>query len=64
MAHDLSAPLTTEEFAGLTEANKGITQGPVGHEQVERLVELGYVIRRLGTLSLTVAGNLRLATGQ
>ena len=64
MAHDLTTPLSQEEFAALKEASKGISQLDIRQEHAERLVELGYVTRRLGSLSVTVAGNLRLATGK
>jgi len=64
MAHDLTTPLTAEEFAALKEASRGIAQLDIRQEHAERLVELGYLVRRLGSLSVTVAGNLRLAAGK
>jgi len=64
MAHDLTTPLTADEFAALKEASKGISQADIRQEHAERLVELGYLVRRLGSLSVTVAGNLRLAAGK
>ena len=61
MNDDLS--LTFEEFSALGEASRGIAQGPIPQEHIERLIALGYVIRRLGTISLTLAGSRRFANG-
>ena len=64
MADDLTTPLTDEEFAALKEASRGISQLEIPQEHAERLVELGYLVRRLGSFSVTVAGNIRLAAGK
>ena len=63
MPQDVSAPLTTEEFAALREATKGLSQGDI-QEHAERLIELGYLSKRLGSLVVTTAGNQRLTAGQ
>lgn len=55
--------LSTEEFDSLREVGKGDTQGDIPQMHWERLVALGYALRRLGTLGLTESGKRRLATG-
>ncbi len=55
--------LSTEEFDSLREVGKGDTQGDIPQMHWERLVALGYALRRLGTLGLTEFGKRRLATG-
>lgn len=55
--------LSTEEFASLAELGKGNAQGDIPQLHWERLVALGYALRRLGTLGLTDSGKRRLARG-
>ena len=55
--------LSAEEFASLREVGKGDAQGDIPQMHWERLVALGYALRRLGTLGLTESGKRRLATG-
>ena len=64
MPEDLSAPLSAEEFAAMREATKGLSQGDIRQENAARLIELGYLSRRLGSLVVTTAGNRRLTAGQ
>ncbi|PSO18855.1 hypothetical protein [Bradyrhizobium sp. MOS003] len=61
---DSTAALSSDEFASLTEIGKGKAQGDIPQAHGERLVDLGYVIRRLGELELTSSGTRRLAAGQ
>ena len=58
-----AALLSTEEFDSLREVGKGDGQGDIPQIHWERLVALGYALRRLGTLGLTDSGKRRLATG-
>jgi hypothetical protein len=60
---DPPASLSTEEFASLREVGKGDAQGDIPQAHWERLVALGYALRRLGTLGLTESGKRRLETG-
>jgi hypothetical protein len=55
--------LSTEEFESLREVSKGDAQGDIPQLHWERLVALGYALRRLGILGLTEPGTRRLATG-
>ena len=61
---DSSVALRADEFASLAEIGKGKAQGDIPQAHGERLVDLGYVIRRLGELELTSSGTRRLAAGQ
>ena len=63
MPHDPVALLSSEEFTSLLEVGKGDAQGDVPQLHWERLVALGYALRRLGVLGLTEAGIRRLAAG-
>jgi len=68
MAHSRLAPspadmLSAEEFRSLREVSKGDAQGEIPQMHWERLVVLGYALRRLGTLGLTDSGKRRLAAG-
>jgi hypothetical protein len=63
MVHDSPAPLSSEEFASLVEVSRGDTQRDIPQLHWERLVALGYALRRLGVLGLTEAGIRRLAAG-
>ena len=55
--------LSTEEFGLLREVSKGDAQGDIPQMHWERLVALGYALRRLGTLGLTESGKRRLVLG-
>lgn len=48
--------LSNEELASLREVSKGNAQGDIPQVHWERLVALGYALRRLGTLQLTESG--------
>jgi hypothetical protein len=63
MVHDPPAPLSSEEFDSLFEVSKGDAQSDIPQLHWERLVALGYALRRLGVLGLTEAGIRRLAAG-
>jgi hypothetical protein len=63
MVQDPFALLSAEEFASLSEVGKGDVQRDIPQAHWERLVGLGYALRRLGTLGLTEAGKRRLAAG-
>jgi len=56
--------LTTDEFASLLEVSKGEAQQEIPQLHWERLVGLGYAVRRLGELGLTASGIRRVATGR
>jgi hypothetical protein len=55
--------LSAEEFASLLEVSKGEAQREIPQLHWERLVSLGYAVRRLGELGLTASGTRRLAAG-
>jgi hypothetical protein len=57
-------PLSLDEFASLREVGKGNAQGEIPQLHWERLVGLGYAVRRLGELGLTASGLRRLAKGE
>jgi hypothetical protein len=61
---DQQPALSTEEFASLREVGKGDAQLEIPQSHWERLVGLGYAIRRLGELGLTASGTRRLALGE
>ena len=63
MALDPSGPLSSEELASLFEVSKGDAQRDIPQIHWERLVALGYALRRLGVLGLTEAGKRQLAAG-
>jgi hypothetical protein len=63
MAQESPAPLSSEEFASLLEVSKGDAQRDIPQLHWERLVAMGYALRRLGVLGLTEAGIRRLAAG-
>ena len=56
--------LSSDEFDSLLEVSKGEAQRDIPQLHWERLVGLGYVVRRLGELGLTASGIRRLATGE
>lgn len=60
---DPPALLSIEEFDSLREVGKGDAQGDIPQMHWERLVALGYALRRLGTLGLTESGKRRLEMG-
>ena len=64
MVQDSPAPLSSEEFGSLVEVSKGDSQRDIPQLHWERLVGLGYALRRLGTLGLTASGIHRLAAGK
>jgi hypothetical protein len=64
MMTDASPALSNEEFASLIEVSKGETQQEIPQLHWERLVGLGYAVRRLGELGLTASGLRRLALGE
>jgi hypothetical protein len=56
--------LSPDEFDSLREVSKGEAQQEIPQLHWERLVALGYAVRRLGELGLTASGTRRLAAGQ
>jgi hypothetical protein len=56
--------LSSDEFASLVEVSKGEAQREIPQLHWERLVGLGYAVRRLGELGLTASGIRRLAAGK
>ncbi len=64
MTDDDSAQLSSEEFDSLLEVSKGEAQRDIPQLHWERLVALGYALRRLGVLGLTELGTRRLAAGK
>ena len=63
MVQNAAAPLSSEEFSSLLELDKGEAQRDIPQNHWERLVTLGYALRRLGVLGLTEDGKRRLAAG-
>jgi hypothetical protein len=61
---DQHPALSMEEFASLREVSKGTAQLEIPQLHWERLVGLGYAVRRLGELGLTASGTRRLAQGE
>ena len=55
--------LSSDEFESLREVSKGDAQREIPQLHWERLVGLGYAMRRLGELDVTAAGIRRLAAG-
>jgi hypothetical protein len=64
MAHVPPAVLSSDELASLLEVSKGYAHRGIPQLHWERLVALGYAIRRPGVLGLTEAGIRRLAAGK
>jgi hypothetical protein len=56
--------LSADEFASLLEVSKGDAQQEIPQSHWERLVDLGYAVRRLGELGLTASGMRRLTAGK
>jgi hypothetical protein len=63
MTSDRSPALSPDEFESLREVSKGDAQLEIPQLHWERLVGLGYAVRRLGELGLTASGARRLAAG-
>jgi hypothetical protein len=63
MMNDRLPELTPDEFDSLREVGKGDAQREIPQLHWERLVGLGYAVRRLGQLGLTASGIRRLAVG-
>lgn len=61
---DHSPALSADEFASLLEVSRGDAQCDIPQAHWERLVGLGYAVRRLGELGLTASGLRRLAAGK
>jgi hypothetical protein len=64
MTNDRPLALSPEEFDSLREVSKGDAQRDIPQLHWERLVGLGYAVRRLGELGLTASGIRRLAAGK
>ena len=64
MTNDRPLALSPEEFDSLREVSKGDAQREIPQLHWERLVRLGYAVRRLGELGLTASGIRRLAAGK
>ena len=64
MMTDHPPDLSPDEFNSLLEVSKGDAQGEIPQLHWERLVRLGYAVRRLGVLGLTASGLRRLALGE
>ena len=50
MVQESPAPLSSEEFASLLEVSKADAQRDIPQLHWERLVAMGYALRRLGVL--------------
>ena len=64
MTADHLPALSPDEFESLREVGNGDAQREIPQLHWERLVGLGYALRRLGTLGLTTSGIDRLAAGK
>jgi hypothetical protein len=64
MTTDHLPALSSDEFESLREVSKGDAQREIPQLHWERLVGLGYALRRLGELGLTTSGIRRLAAGK
>ena len=64
MTNDRALALSPEEFESLREVSKGDARREIPQLHWERLVGLGYAVRRLGELGLTASGIRRLAAGK
>jgi hypothetical protein len=63
MTSDSLPALSPDEYDSLREVSRGDAQREIPQLHWERLVGLGYAVRRLGELGLTASGIRRLATG-
>jgi hypothetical protein len=61
---DHPPPLSDDEFVSLLKVGKSDHQSEIPRLHGERLVALGYAVRRLGELGLTASGVRRLGAGQ
>ena len=61
---DLDAPLTEAEFQSLEDLAVGFMRRSVLWQHEEKLITLGYAIDSPGGLSLTEAGEMRIAKGR
>jgi hypothetical protein len=64
LTNDRPLALSPEEFDSLREVSKGDAQREIPQLHWERLVGLGYAVRRLGELGLTASGIRRLAAAK
>jgi hypothetical protein len=64
MTNDRALALSPEEFDSLREVSKGDARREIPQLHWERLVGLGFAVRRLGELGLTASGIRRLAAGK
>jgi hypothetical protein len=64
MTNDRAPALSPEEFDSLREAGRGGAQREIPQLHWDRLVGLGYAVRRLEELGLTTSGIRRLAAGK
>jgi hypothetical protein len=64
MTNDRALALSPEEFDSLREVSNGDARREIPQLHWERLVGLGYAVRRLGELGLTASGIRRLAAGK
>jgi hypothetical protein len=64
MTNDRPVALSAEEFKSLREVGEGDAQDEIPQSHWERLVEVGYAVRRLGEPGLTASGVHHLAAGQ
>jgi hypothetical protein len=64
MTNDRPLALSPEEFNSLREVSKSDAQREIPQLHWERLVGLGYAVRRLEELGLTTSGIRRLAAGK
>jgi len=64
MMNDRPVDLSPEEFSSLREVGNGDAQREIPQLHWERLVAVGYALRRLGELGLTASGVRRLAAGK
>jgi hypothetical protein len=64
MTNDRPVDLSPEEFVSLREVGNGDAQREIPQLHWERLVAVGYAVRRLGELGLTASGVRRLAAGK
>jgi hypothetical protein len=64
MPPNLIAVLTAEEFASLCEVSKGMLQGIIPCEHRERLLKLGLLVEKFGSLVLTNNGTNRVSIGR
>jgi hypothetical protein len=64
MTNDHPVDLSPEEFSSLGKVDNGGAQCEIPQLHWERLVAVGYAVRRLGELGLTASGVRRLAAGK